>query len=97
VAHFQSSPAWNHSSGPSHAKWYSQQSQINPSMTDYLGLSAQRFPNKKSMQITEQLLSPVVELDNGHYSAAFQPFQCNFHPGNVLHPTPELVNWPGFV
>ena len=44
-----------------------QSARPDQSRADYIGLSAQRFSNKKRMQITEEeLLSPEIELDNGH-------------------------------
>ena len=42
-----------------------QSARPDQSRADYLGLSAHRLSNKKRTQITEQLLSKDIELDNG--------------------------------
>ena len=88
VAHFQSSPAWNRSSGPSHEKWYSQQSQINPVRT-ILAFLHNVFLTKSVCRLLSNISVRLLSWTMG----TIQPFRCKFHSGNVLRQTPELVNW----
>ncbi len=66
-----------------------QSAKPNQSSADYLGLSAQRFSTKSVCRLLSNLSVRLLSWTMG----TIQPFQSNLHLRNVLHPTPELVNW----